>query len=190
MAVMKGSARRSERKNVPDKEKRAARQALLAKIILIYSKNSAKVSRKVGRIIRVDVEAGKSPQERRGMDTSGSARFMRTALVVSVALLVALVSALAVGLQADAHETAGRTLIYVDGERVKATQDDHFVYRQRLSSGCHTIKVIQKRGGEIISQSIRRYCSGEPTKLIVKVDDGSVSSTTRTLNTNTTSDSA
>ncbi len=51
--------------------------------------------------------------------------------------------------------------------------------------------VAQKRGGEVISSSIRRFCSDEPTRLIVKVDDGSVNSTTRTVSsTSTTSDSA
>ena len=53
---------------------------------------------------------------------------MRMALFVLVVLSLALVVALAAPSQADAHQTAGRTLIYVDGELVRNTTDDHFTY--------------------------------------------------------------
>ncbi len=129
------------------------------------------------------------------MDTRIGQKFETTRLALVALAMLSLVLVAALGSltpeRADAHQTAGRTLIYVDGELVKSTKDDHFAYEKRLSPGCHTVKVVQKRGGEVISSSIRRFCSDEPTKLIVKVDDGSVSSTTRTVNsTNTTSDSA
>ncbi len=113
--------------------------------------------------------------------TTGSARLFRVTLVVLAALALALVAAVAVAERADAHQQPGRTLIYLDGERVKSTQDDHFTYDRRLARGCHTVKVEQRQGGEVVFSSIMRFCSDEPTKLIVKVDDGSVSSTTRTI---------
>ncbi len=120
----------------------------------------------------------------------GSLRTARMALVMLLVLSLVMVATLAVAEKAEAHQTAGRTLIYLDSELVKSTRDDHFTYDRRLARGCHTVKVVQKRGGEVISRSFRRFCSSEPTRLIVKVDDGSVSSTTRTVNsTNTTSDS-
>ncbi len=112
---------------------------------------------------------------------TGSVRLVRMALVVLAALTLVLVAALATPSQADAHQQAGRTLIFIDGERVKSTTDDHFTYRQRLSPGCHTVAVEQRQGGEVISRSVRRFCSEEPTKLVVRVNDGSVSSTTTTI---------
>ncbi len=116
---------------------------------------------------------------------------VRAVAVLLATLTLVLVAALAVAPQADAHQQAGRTLIYIDGNLVKSTKDDHFTFTRRLSPGCHGVEVVQKRGGEVVSRSVRRFCSGEPTRLIVKVDDGSVTSTTRTINsTNTTSDSA
>ncbi len=105
----------------------------------------------------------------------------RLALVLVATLMLAMVATVAVAEKADAHQTAGRVVIYIDGEKVKNTRDDHFVYRQRLAPGCHTVEVVQKRGGEVISRSFRRFCSDEPTSLIVKVDDGSVSTTTRAI---------
>ena len=107
---------------------------------------------------------------------------MRMALFMLVVLSLALVVALAAPSQADAHQTAGRTLIYVDGELVRNTTDDHFTFERRLSPGCHTVEVVQKRGGEVVSSSIRRFCSDEPTKPVVKVDHGSVSFSTYTIN--------
>ncbi|MDP9486165.1 MAG: hypothetical protein M3Q49_10345 [Actinomycetota bacterium] len=114
----------------------------------------------------------------------------RLALVALAMLSLVLVAALAAPERADAHQTAGRTLIYVDGELVKSTKDDHFTYERRLSPGCHTVQVMQKRYGEVVSQSIRRYCSDERTRLIVTVDDGSVSSKTVARSSDTTSDDA
>lgn len=112
---------------------------------------------------------------------TGSVRLVRMALVVLAALTLVLVAALATPSQADAHQQAGRTLIFIDGERVKSTTDDHFTYSRRLSPGCHRVEVVQRRSGEVVSRSVRRYCSDEPTRLVVRVDDGSVSSTTRTI---------
>ncbi len=126
------------------------------------------------------------------MDAANRGRIgaVRAVAVLVATLSLLLVVALAAPERADAHQQPGRTLIYVDGQLVKATKDNHFTYDRRLARGCHTVKVVQKRGGEVISRSFRRFCSSEPTRLIVKVDDGSVSSTTRTVNsTNTTSDS-
>ncbi len=102
------------------------------------------------------------------------------ALLVAMLLAVLMVAALAAE-RAEAHQQPGRTLIYIDGELVRNTTDDHFTFERRLSPGCYRVEVIQKRGGEVISQSIRRFCSEEPTKLRVEVDDGSVTSTTRTI---------
>ena len=76
---------------------------------------------------------------------------------------------------------AARTLIYVDGELVKNTTNDHFVYRQRLAPGCHRVEVLQKRNGEVISRSVRRFCSDSRSRLIVEMNDGSVTTTTRTV---------
>lgn len=98
-----------------------------------------------------------------------------------LALALVLAAALAAPSQADADQTAGRALIYIDGELVKNTKDNHFTFERRLSVGCHTVKVEQRRGGEVVSSSIRHFCSDERTKLIVEVDDGSVTSTTRTI---------
>ncbi len=110
-----------------------------------------------------------------------TANLVRTVLLTLATLVVALVAAAAVAPQADAHQTAGRTLIYIDGDLVKSTTDDHFTFTKRLAPGCHKVEVAQRRGGEVVSRSVRRYCSEEPTRLIVEVDDGSVSSTTRTI---------
>ncbi len=116
------------------------------------------------------------------MDTRiGTIGLARMAAVALAALSLVLVVTLAVAEKAEAHQTAGRTLIYLDGELVKSTRDDHFTYDRRLARGCHTVKVVQRQGGEVVFSSIMRFCSDEPTKLIVKVDDGSVSSTTRTI---------
>ena len=120
----------------------------------------------------------------------GSVRLTRIALTMLMGLTLVLGAALAAPSQADAHQTAGRTLIYIDGELVKNTTDDHFTFERRLSPGCHALKVVQKRGGEVISRSIRRYCSEEPTRLIVTVDHGSVSSRTVARDNDTTSDDA
>ncbi len=106
----------------------------------------------------------------------------RLALVALAMLSLVLVAALASPERADAHQIAGRTLIYIDGELVKNTKDNHFTFKRRLSPGCHAVKVVEKRGGEVISHSFRRFCSSEPTRLIVKVDDGSVSSSTYSTN--------
>lgn len=107
---------------------------------------------------------------------------VRTVAVLVATLSLVLLAALAAPKQADAHQTAGRTIIFVDGEVVKNTRDDHFVYRQRLAPGCHRVEVVQKSGGEVISRSaVGRYCSEEPTRLVVKVDHGSVSQRVETI---------
>lgn len=124
----------------------------------------------------------KPPQEEReGMDArqgmTGAVRAV-TVLFAVLALLVA--AALAAPSRADAHQQAGRTLIYIDGDLVKNTADDHFVHERGLSSGCHRVEVVQRRGGEVISRSVRRFCSDERARLVVEVDDGSITTTTRT----------
>ncbi len=107
---------------------------------------------------------------------------MRAVAVLLATLTLLLVAAVAVAEKADAHQTAGRVVIFIDGEKVKNTKDNHFTFERTLSPGCHTVKVVEKRGGQIVSQSIRRFCSDERTRLVVKVNDGSVSSTTYSTN--------
>lgn len=111
----------------------------------------------------------------------GSLRTARMALVMLLVLSLVMVATLTAPERAEAHQQPGRTLIYVDGALAKATKDDHFTYDRRLARGCHTVKVVQRQGGEVVFSSIMRFCSDERTRLIVKVDDGSVSSTTRTI---------
>ncbi len=77
-----------------------------------------------------------------------------------VLLSLALVAALAVAPQADAHQIAGRTLIYLDGELVKNTKDDHFTYERRLSPGCHTVELC--RSG-VARSSLARSDASAPT---------------------------
>ncbi len=117
------------------------------------------------------------------MDTrQGKTGAVRAVAVAVAALTLLLVATLAVAPQADAHQTAGRTVIYLDGEKVKATKDDHFTYRQRLSPGCHSVQVVQKRSGEVVSRSaVGRYCSEEPTRLVVEVDHSSVTQRVETI---------
>ncbi len=113
----------------------------------------------------------------------GSLRTARMALVMLLVLsLLVMVATLAAPERAEAHQQPGRTLIYVDGAFAKATKDDHFTYDRRLARGCHTVKVVQRQGGEVVFSSIMRFCSDERTRLIVKVDDGSVSSSTYSTN--------
>ena len=121
---------------------------------------------------------------------TGSVSLAKMVLLVVVAFSLMMVAALAVAPKADAHQTAGRTNIYIDRCCFIKTTDDHFTFKYDLSSGYHTVKVVRKQGGEVISQSIRRYCSEEPTKLIVTVDHGSVSSKTIARDNDTTSDDA
>ncbi len=107
---------------------------------------------------------------------------VRAAAVLLATLTLLLVVALAAPERADAHQQPGRTLIYVDGQLVKATKDDQFVYRQRLAPGCHRVEVVQKRGGEVVSRSaVGRYCSEEPTRLVVEVDHSSVTQRVETI---------
>ncbi len=113
---------------------------------------------------------------------TGYVRTTRMVLAMMLTLSLMMVSAVAVAQKAEAHQQPGRTLIYIDGELVRNKTDDHFTFERRLSPGCHTVKVVQKRNGEVISRSIRRFCSDERTRLIVEVDHGSVSSSTYSTN--------
>jgi hypothetical protein len=60
-------------------------------------------------------------------------------LVLAAALVAQLVATLVAApvapLRADAHQTVGRTLVYLDGELVKNTRDDHFTFERVLSAG-------------------------------------------------------
>ncbi|MDP9485605.1 MAG: hypothetical protein M3Q49_07420 [Actinomycetota bacterium] len=113
---------------------------------------------------------------------TGYVRTARMVLAMMLALSLMMVSAVAVAQKATAHQQPGRTLILVDGEVVKAAKDEHFTYRQRLAPGCHRVEVVRKQGGEVVSRSVvGRYCSEEPTRLIVRVDDERVTSTVRTI---------
>ena len=100
----------------------------------------------------------------------------RLAMVALAALAVALVAALAMAPQeAQAHQTKGRTLVYIDGELVKSTKDEHFTVRRTLSRGCHTAQVLYKREGRVVSRTDYRGCGNSPFRLTIEVDDGGVS---------------
>ncbi len=105
---------------------------------------------------------------------SSASSLARLALVMLAALALLLVAVLATPTRADAHQTAGRTLIYIDGELVKKTQDDHFTFERRLSRGCHTVKVVQKQGGDVTTQQTSRVCSDDGSRVVVEVDDNNV----------------
>lgn len=111
-----------------------------------------------------------------GMETRlGETGVLRLVVVTLAALSLMLVAALAAPLQeADAHQIAGRTLIYIDGELVKKTQDDHFTFERRLSRGCHTVKVVQRQGGDVTTQQTSRVCSDDGSRVVVEVDDNNV----------------
>ena len=121
---------------------------------------------------------------------TGSVSLAKMVLLVLAAISLMMVVALGTAPKAGAHQTAGRTNIYFDRCCFIKTTDDHFTFKYDLSSGCHTVKVVPKQGGEVISQSIRRSCSDEPTKLIVTLDHGSVSLQTIASDNDTTSDDA
>jgi uncharacterized protein YdeI (BOF family) len=109
----------------------------------------------------------------------GTARLPRLAVVALIALGLLMATALTAPTRADAHQTAGNTRIFVDGELVKQTRDDHFTYTKILSPGCHEIRVVQ-RTGDTRSVTESTECSVESTKLTVGVDHGSVSVSTTT----------
>ena len=99
--------------------------------------------------------------------------------MVLAALSVMAAAALAAPSQAEAHQTAGSTLIYVDGNLVKRTSDDHFTYSKILEPGCHNIKVVSRADGERVVQR-KHTCLGERAELTVTVNDGNVSSSVTT----------
>ncbi len=103
---------------------------------------------------------------------------VRAAAVLGTALSLMLVAALAAPSTAEAHQQAGRTQIYVDGDIAKNTGDDHFTYRQRLSPGCHTVKVVQRRGGNVVGVYEQRECTRGRSILEVGVNHSSVEITT------------
>jgi hypothetical protein len=106
----------------------------------------------------------------------------RIMLVLTVALVMAaMVLATPTTKEVDAHSTPWVTRIFVDGELVKRTPDDHFTYTQRLAPGCYTVKVVRRNGGGTVIRTENRFCSDEVSKLVVKVNDRSVSTTTTPL---------
>lgn len=93
------------------------------------------------------------------------------ALVVAVLSLL-LVVALAAPEKADAHQIAGRTVIYLDGKKIFATKDDHFVYRRKLvRDGCHHARAVQKQQSDVTLTVSSSSCSDAPSHLVVSVDD-------------------
>lgn len=119
-----------------------------------------------------------------GMDT----RIGKTGMVrlVVVALSLMLVAAFAVAPKADAHQTEGSsTSIYVDGNLVKSTSDDHFTYSKILKPGCHSIRVVSRETNDEGTvqktvQSKSTSCVNERAKLTVRVSDGNVFSSVTT----------
>ena len=91
-----------------------------------------------------------------------------------MACSVLMVMALATSTPADAQSTAGVTRIYVDGELVANTGDDHFTYTRELGPGCHDVRVVQGVG-DSVRQVSQQQCSSGSTRLTVRVDDDSVS---------------
>ena len=110
--------------------------------------------------------------------TEHQARTARTLAAVLLAALSMLVAAVFAAPQAEAHQTPGRTIIAVDGNQVRSTRDNHFTYERPLSPGCHTIRVVQRQGGNVVSASQQRACSRSRTLLEVQVDDSDVQITT------------
>ena len=114
------------------------------------------------------------------MDTRiGTARVPRLAVMALIALALVMAAALTAPTRADAHQTAGNTSIFIDGELVKQTRDDHFTFTKILSPGCHEIRVVQRTGNSR-SATESTECFDERTKLTVRVDHSSVSTSTTT----------
>ncbi len=112
------------------------------------------------------------------MDTNANRGGSVRAVGMLLAVLLLLAVTLAMAGKAEAHQTAGRTVISVDGEVVKNTRDDHFAFRRNLSPGCHQVKVVQRRGGNVYAVYQQRECSRGQSVLTVKVDHSNVSIST------------
>jgi len=117
-------------------------------------------------------------RKERDMEGRTNTGLVRLAMVILAALTLVLVAAMTAPTRADAHEQAGRTLIYVDGDLAKNTRDDHFAFRRTLSPGCHNVRVVQSRGGNVVGVYEQRECSRGRSVLEVKVDHSSVEITT------------
>ena len=128
-------------------------------------------------------DTGASPHTRKEstvVDTRiGTVGVLRLAVVLLMALALLMAAALAVPTRADAHQTAGSAMIFIDGELVKQTRDDHFTYTKVLSPGCHEVRVV-RRAGDGRSVTEISGCSDERTKLTVRVDHRSVSTSSTT----------
>lgn len=121
-----------------------------------------------------------------GMDTRiGKTGMVRLVVVALVALSLMLVAAFAVAPKADAHQTEGSsTSIYVDGNLVKSTSDDHFTYSKILKPGCHSIRVVSRETNDegTVQRTVqsKNTCVNERAKLTVRVSDGNVFSSVTT----------
>jgi hypothetical protein len=106
----------------------------------------------------------------------GVVRLVVMALMACSMLLM--VMALATSTPAEAHSTAGATRIYVDGELVVNTPDDHLTYTQVLGPGCHDVRVVRRVGDSVRQVSQQHQCSSGTTQLTVRVNHNSISVST------------
>lgn len=104
-------------------------------------------------------------------EKTGTARTLAAVLLAALSVLV--VAAVAAP-PAEAHQTPGRTTVSVDGNVVKNTRNNHFTVERVFSPGCHSVEVVQRRGGDVVSDSRQRECSKSRTILEVGVDDSNV----------------
>jgi hypothetical protein len=115
---------------------------------------------------------------------------VRLVVMALMACSVLMVMALATSTPADAQSTAGVTRIYVDGELVANTGDDHFTYTRVLGPGCHDVRVEQGVGDSVRQVSQQQQCSSGSTRLTVRVDDDSVSVSMTTISTSSSTTTA
>jgi hypothetical protein len=98
---------------------------------------------------------------------------VRLVVMALMACSVLMVMALATSTPADAHNTAVVTRIYVDGELVVNTRDDHVTYTQVLGPGCHDVRVVRRVGDSVRQVSQQHQCSSGTTQLTVTVNHNS-----------------
>jgi hypothetical protein len=115
---------------------------------------------------------------------------VRLVVMALMACSVLMVMALATSTPADAQSTAGVTRIYVDGELVANTGDDHFTYTRVLGPGCHDVRVERRVGDSVRQVSQQQQCSSGSTRLTVRVDDDSVSVSMTSISTSSSSTTA
>lgn len=94
---------------------------------------------------------------------------LRRAVLVSLAVTLALLLAVAGPPVRSADAATVTTKITIDGDLKKSTHDKNFTFSRRLSDGCHNVKVVQTSSGSRSEQN-SRFCSDSRTKLVVDVD--------------------